>query len=211
MRRWTSTYLSQRKSHPINLVLTLSKFYTCNETSTTFVGCCISDPCSIGYCPSSDLRSFHLANNQQTAVQWEPRPPFSNDDTDSDTSTASSSPSPTDSAAPTSTDSGTATTTVYSSPDENTGGGDPDAATAGVLVGIILGSIIAAALVGFAVFWFIRRRKRRTHQELSSRQEPSVEYKDSPGQGAPPPEYEMKGKEIPVRLEFSTRHAHKDN
>jgi hypothetical protein len=49
------------------------KFYTCiytNENNATFWGCCQSNACSAGSCPSSDLAGAFLSNNPSEAEPY---------------------------------------------------------------------------------------------------------------------------------------------
>ncbi|KAF2815410.1 uncharacterized protein BDZ99DRAFT_550197 [Mytilinidion resinicola] len=42
-----------------------SQFYTCNATTPPFWGCCKSDPCVQGHCPSGDLRAAYFATPEE--------------------------------------------------------------------------------------------------------------------------------------------------
>ena len=128
-----------------------ASFYTCQNASPPFLGCCKSDPCNRG-CPTVDLVAAYLPDNERTACQFYARgcPPASS------TETAS---------APTSTPPASSSMTV------------PQAAVSrksstGPIVGGVVGGVVGFAMIMILLFYCYRhsaKSRKLRNSEVDAR------------------------------------------
>ncbi|PYH42148.1 uncharacterized protein BP01DRAFT_359763 [Aspergillus saccharolyticus JOP 1030-1] len=109
-----------------------SDWYTCNDTSPTFVGCCKNNPCGDG-CAEDDLLPAAWSSSSAGQLKL-----FQ--DNASATTTASSSATHTDSSSSSSSHS---------------------SLSAGAIAGIAIGAAALVAFIVLAFFFFLRRRRRQ--------------------------------------------------
>ena len=148
-----------------------SKWYTCQSTIPTFMGCCTSDPCAQNGCPSDGLRAAILSSNESEAGPYSAIPDPAATQTPSISSSPSSTPSAKQSA------SGNATSEVSSSSTSHV--------SIGGVVGGIVGGIAVIALVAALAFFLIRRRRRQRRSSTtialadSDKETPASFFQDS--------------------------------
>ncbi|KAK8017267.1 hypothetical protein PG991_008343 [Apiospora marii] len=112
-------------------------WYTCAGISPPFLGCCLNDPCNNNGCSRSNLTAAKLSSNPAEAA------PF----------LTSSAPSPTSSTS-TSTPSSAASSTSAPSSDSDSKG-----FPVGAIAGIVVGAVLAIAVIGF-LLWRLRKSKK---------------------------------------------------
>ncbi|KAK3395325.1 hypothetical protein B0T20DRAFT_31578 [Sordaria brevicollis] len=146
------------------VVTTEALWYTCNGTTPPFLGCCVTNPCRNGNCPTDDLRPAILNNN--ASDPW-PRTQLLNpkgsgvsyggSKTDPSSSSSSSASEPTSSS------------TNQPANDTNTSessGGLSTGAIAGIAVGAVLAILLIVAGLVWKCGWFPRKKKAEaTKQE----------------------------------------------
>ncbi|KAL8981805.1 MAG: hypothetical protein Q9205_003518 [Flavoplaca limonia] len=125
-----------------------SKWWTCQFTLPTFMGCCTSDPCAQDGCPVDDLRAAKLSTDETEAGPYSALPDPAATQTPSMSVSPSSSSSPSSAAQSA---SGTATSETSPSSTSHTG----------TVVGGIVGGIVVVALLAILAFALLRRRRQR--------------------------------------------------
>ena len=130
---------------------TSGDWWSCENTASPFLGCCLSDPCLDG-CPSSDLRAAIFSQNQTgnplySAIPYTPA---------ATASTISSSASIAAPSTPVHTTSAVhSATTSASSIHKN---------LTGIITGGIIGGIVAVAGILFGALLLYRRLKYQEHK-----------------------------------------------
>ena len=144
-----------------------SLWWTCQQTSPPFMGCCKTDPCAANGCPDAELTAAILSTNQEQEGPYSPimSPPLPTSSSSSSTSASvtatSSSGSQTDTAT-------TATATVTSVQPAMTGSPPSHGSSSGIIAGAVIGSIggiiILIALFAVLLRYCCKksRRKRAT-------------------------------------------------
>lgn len=167
------------------------KFYVCNVAATRFLGCCASNPCGTGVCPTQDLRSSGFTAdswsaipeqgcvlaNANPALQWwtcSAAPTFMG--------CCVTNPCKQNSTCPQSdlgparlTNSADAASVFFSSD----GGADStcgSSITAGAVAGIAIGSAVAALLLGGILAWMCgwmgKRKQTKAGPDMSQQPSP---------------------------------------
>jgi hypothetical protein len=142
------------------------QFWTCRDTSPPFMGCCRTNPCSLG-CPIEDLSSAFLGNNEAIACQFYPDGcPSSSSSSTKMASTVSSTQSAASSTT-TSAVSGSHSSTSSASPKVVASPKTPTGPIVGGAVGGIAGFIIVALLI-FCCYRHAAKSRRARNSEVDA-------------------------------------------
>jgi hypothetical protein len=115
-----------------------ANFYTCAFTSPPFLGCCLSDPCSQGFCASNDLAPTVLSPDPVIAQQFLDHVGYAGSTTTASTTSVSSV-----SASTTSSNSNSQSRTSITAP----------------LIGGVVGTAVFVFVLAIFVILFVRRRR----------------------------------------------------
>ncbi|ATY62695.1 hypothetical protein A9K55_009052 [Cordyceps militaris] len=136
-----------------------SSWYTCALTTPPFIGCCTTNPCLNGGCPSSNLGSATLSSNPKDAASFMEGAGKSAAPASSSTATTTTTKPTESSAAPTA-----SPTPSSSAPAAGDSGGGNNSSHPGVTAGIAVGAAVGVAAVVLGVLWWMRRRRAKAKQ-----------------------------------------------
>ncbi|OXV08710.1 hypothetical protein Egran_03532 [Elaphomyces granulatus] len=132
-----------------------NNWYTCNFTDPPFLGCCRSDPCTKGGCPSTDLipAAWSTSKPGQKLLFLDSPPSTTPQSVATSSSIASESERPTDSAA-----------LMSSSVGNRENSGLSTGAIVGISVGVIIVTLTIVSLIAILMYhrgWHARRKRER--------------------------------------------------
>lgn len=176
--RNTSYSASLYDSIPTQACVDEGDWYTCAYTSPPFMGCCVTNPCATGGCYGDNVTAARLSDNGNNAAAFE--------------TTQASTPTSTSTSSPSASSSSLAG-------DDHT---HVSSLSTGAIVGIAIGSAIAALIVGILLFCLYKRHERNKKHVLAGQGQAAPH--GTPGMGNASP-YQGKIESLSTVACFSMR------